>query len=189
MNKSNIPKKKLKRKYKKNRNWDNRRMPVGTLSKWSDGMYRVKTEDGRWIYAHHDVWIKNAGTFDVKKFHVVFKDKNPENLEFSNLEKVPVKAKVGKTRKITGGYQVVKVNEDEWKLKHHAIWEAAHGPIDTSKYLIRFKDGDVSNVELSNLKLVTRKDHVAANSIGRFPPELRRTIMALSRYKMELKKE
>lgn len=91
-----------------------------------------------------------------------------------------------------GGYIWVKVSDYKnkpyrynWRMKHHLIWEAAHGPIPAGHKVI-FLDGDVGHFELSNLALVSAAEHMESVRRGlRFAnAELTRTgvnIVRLSR--------
>lgn len=88
------------------------------------------------------------------------------------------------------GFQRVKVSDDmilprevRWRLVHHLLWEQHHGPIPPG-HIVRFRDGNVSNVVIENLECITRAENRKRNSIQAMPPELAnvaRTIGVLKR--------
>lgn len=58
------------------------------------------------------------------------------------------------------GYILVKVAEpNKWELKHRIVWEENNGPIPEG-YIIIFKDGNKTNVNIDNLALVSRAEHL-----------------------------
>lgn len=64
------------------------------------------------------------------------------------------------TEYVWKGYIIVKTDKSEgtkarrwWKLKHHLVWEQAHGPIPKDHNVI-FLDGNNRNFDLDNLALV-----------------------------------
>ncbi|MEG0327768.1 MAG: HNH endonuclease signature motif containing protein [Erysipelothrix sp.] len=67
---------------------------------------------------------------------------------------------IGEERFNSDGYWYVKVQDgklnENWKLKHHIIWEEANGPIPDDKIII-FLDGNTSNMELENMRMITRQ--------------------------------
>jgi hypothetical protein len=75
------------------------------------------------------------------------------------------------SERIEGGYIVVKVSarknrgNKNWKRKHAAIWEAAHGKIPRGHAVI-FADGNKSNLALDNLLLVSRSELTVMNHCG-----------------------
>lgn len=72
----------------------------------------------------------------------------------------------------------VKVSDDmslprkaRWRFKHHLLWEQHHGHIPKGA-IVRFKDGNASNITIDNLELIDRKQNVLLNSIHRYPEEV-----------------
>ncbi|MDR1239568.1 MAG: HNH endonuclease [Treponema sp.] len=64
------------------------------------------------------------------------------------------------------GYVVIKTADPSvWKYKHVAIWEKAHGPVPKG-HAIMFADGNKSNLRLSNLLMVSRKNIGVMNRFG-----------------------
>ena len=66
--------------------------------------------------------------------------------------------------------------EDGIVLKHRYVWEQAHGPIPDG-YVVTFADGDRTNCDLSNLRLITRED-VIRRIINSETPERRAARMS-----------
>lgn len=80
---------------------------------------------------------------------------------------VPVNKKpIGSERIDTDGYLLVKVAEpNKWRPKHNVIWEEANGKR-PSNHVIRFRDGNKSNVKLDNLVLVSLAENGILNKVG-----------------------
>ncbi len=70
---------------------------------------------------------------------------------------------VGSETHRTDGYLKIKIAEPNvWKLKHHYVWEKHHGKIPAGHNVI-FLDNDRNNVEISNLALIEKKEHLTMN--------------------------
>lgn len=70
------------------------------------------------------------------------------------------------------GYIIVKTTEDTgatnrrwWKLKHHIVWEEAHGKVPEG-YNVIFADGNARNFDLNNLVLVSDAELAMMNKQG-----------------------
>lgn len=63
----------------------------------------------------------------------------------------------------------------DWKAVHAILWERHMGPIPRG-HIVRFKDGDRTNIRLSNLELVSRADNMRRNTYHRYPKEIARMI-------------
>jgi hypothetical protein len=75
------------------------------------------------------------------------------------------------TERIDEGYAEVKIaRPNVWKLKHHIIWEAAHGPVPKG-HVIMFADGNKRNFDQDNLLLVSRKELATMNRFGLIFPD------------------
>ena len=73
---------------------------------------------------------------------------------------------VGSERTDVYGYTEVKVrNPRKWKKKHVLIWEAANGKVPRGRVVI-FADGDLSNLKLENLLLVSHSELAVMNHSG-----------------------
>ena len=82
----------------------------------------------------------------------------------------PIGAEVIRTaaRASAIGYLYVKVADPNvWKLKHHLIWEAAHGPIPKGTKII-FADRNPLNLAIENLIAVSGSELVRMNQNGLF---------------------
>jgi HNH endonuclease len=85
------------------------------------------------------------------------------------------------------GYRKIKVAEPNvWEYIHRSTWIAANGPIPKGQ-IIRFKDGDPLNCDLSNLVICSRTENVLMNSIHKYPPEIVPALSALAELKKEIK--
>lgn len=87
------------------------------------------------------------------------------------------------------GLTKVKVSDDmslprnaRWRFAHHLLWEQHNGPIPEGG-IVRFKDGNTSNVTIQNLELIDRKTNAVLNSIHRYPKEVVRTLQAVGALK------
>jgi hypothetical protein len=83
--------------------------------------------------------------------------------------------------RIRDGYLFRKVTLDgpysrRWRAVHVITWEALHGAVPRG-YAVSFKDGDRTNVEASNLELITQADNLARQSSQNYGPELFKLLM------------
>ena len=69
---------------------------------------------------------------------------------------------------------------------HVITWQNEHGPVPDGKIVI-FKDGNRNNLDIENLILVDRKEHMLRNSIQRYPMEVQQSIKAISKLKKIIK--
>jgi hypothetical protein len=68
----------------------------------------------------------------------------------------------------------IKIAEpNEWRKKHHHIWEQANGPVPVG-YVLRFADGNKMNVSLDNLFITPRRvcTSVVKRGIESHDPEI-----------------
>ena len=150
-------------------------LPLGSLSKDNRGITYVKVgQPNIWRRYHHVIWEEAHGPIPAS--HVIrFVDGDTNNLRLDNLAMVSkkelyasVNQRHNECRKKPVGtemvkkdkYVLVKMNDKKpriWRLKHHLIWEEAHGPIPDG-YLVSFADGDKSNFNLDNLVLITKSE-------------------------------
>lgn len=71
---------------------------------------------------------------------------------------------VGETSMTTDGYHITKVQEkgiqrERWQFTQRIIWEEANGPVPEGK-MVEFADGDKNNLNLENLILTDRAEHL-----------------------------
>jgi hypothetical protein len=69
---------------------------------------------------------------------------------------------IGSERIDKDGYIRVKVADNKWPHKHLLIWIAANGPI-PKKHMVKFIDGDKTNIALENLELMHKKINIRLN--------------------------
>lgn len=116
-------------------------------------------------------WIANSGVNNrFKKGH--------------DLSKI----KIGETRshmKKGYCYQYVKISRNEWKLRQHIVWEEANGKIPEG-HIILFKDKNIQNFELSNLKLMSKAENMLTNSVHNYPKEIIPALVLLNKLKHKL---
>lgn len=95
---------------------------------------------------------------------------------------------IGYERITRDGYIEVKTTEPNvFELKHRLIWTKYNGAI-PSDCVIRFRDGNKLNVDISNLYLVSKSENMISNTIHRYPPKLKKAIRAYGKLKKTIKK-
>lgn len=73
---------------------------------------------------------------------------------------------VGSERVDKDGYVLIKTAEPNvYRPKHKVIWEAAHGPVPQG-HVITFIDGNKLNLDISNLRLITKGENATLNKKG-----------------------
>lgn len=90
---------------------------------------------------------------------------------------------IGSERITKDGYIKIKVdNPDVWKLKHRVAWEKEHGKI-PSNHAIIFLDGDKTNCNIENLKMVSRSELciINKNKLLTDSPEINNTVTVLAK--------
>lgn len=88
---------------------------------------------------------------------------------------------VGSLQLREDGYVFIKVADPKtWVQLHRLVWESEHGPIPDGK-IVKFRDKDRMNFDISNLYLADRKEHMAQNTFTRYPPDLRAAIKTLKK--------
>jgi len=95
------------------------------------------------------------------------------------------------TEQVRDGYRYRKVTDTrtrhDWKPVHIILWEQVNGPIPAGHCLC-FKDGNREHIEVSNLELITRSEHMQRNTIQRYPPALKDAIRAIGKLKRTIRK-
>jgi hypothetical protein len=91
------------------------------------------------------------------------------------------------TIRLAAGYLRMKVKDDpeaiagkggqstNWMFVHRMVWEQAHGPI-PADHRIWWKDGNHLNCELTNLELLSDREHIARTTIHNLPEDVRQVI-------------
>lgn len=77
-------------------------------------------------------------------------------------------------RKDTTGihYAHIKISDGNWELYHRWIYEKEVGKIPEGM-VIRFKDGNSLNFDLSNMELISKSENLYRNHPSALPPELK----------------
>ena len=87
------------------------------------------------------------------------------------------------------GYINVKIaNPNTWALKHRLVWEKVHGKINPGEAII-FIDGDKTNCNINNLRLVTKAELAVLNHLKRIQyndPELNQAGITITRIERAL---
>jgi len=133
----------------------------------TSGYTFVKDEAGHWHPKHLLIWKAANGPIP-KGFFIKFIDGNKNNIDLGNLTLVSraghlIKKKqsqyqIGSETEWKNKYIWVKIGHPNiWRMKHHLIWETAHGQIPDG-HRIMFADGDKSNFRLDNLILLSHSD-------------------------------
>jgi hypothetical protein len=69
---------------------------------------------------------------------------------------------------------------DRWECLSHVVWVLHYGHIPSGMNIV-FKDRDFRNCDIDNLEMVSDAEMARRNSWGKYPIELKRAIIALSR--------
>jgi len=91
----------------------------------------------------------------------------------------------GETRINKEGYVLVKIAHKKWVRKHYLIWEKVNGKVPKG-YVLRLKDGNRENYDISNIELISRADNMRLNAMQRFPTELKQAIRLLKKLKKKI---
>lgn len=90
---------------------------------------------------------------------------------------------VGTIVRTKDGYNLIKTEEPKtWVLLQRIVWECENGPIPEGM-IVKFKDGNKLNCDISNLYLSDRKMNMVQNTLHRYPEELKESIRALNKLK------
>ena len=87
-------------------------------------------------------------------------------------------AAVGAIRTLEDGYLEMKMAEGlrQWRLLQRVIWERLNGAIPQGM-LVVFLDGDKTNIDVTNLTLMTKSQNMQRNAYHtNYPPEIRSLI-------------
>lgn len=134
--------------------------------------------------------FKSASNGRFEKGHTPF-NKGEKGVRYKGCEKtwfkkghIPQNHKtVGSERISKDGYIEIKIAEpNKWALKHRVVWENVHGPLPTN-YVLIFLDQNKLNINIENLKLVTRGELaiINKNRILTLDPELNNTSTILAK--------
>lgn len=82
---------------------------------------------------------------------------------------------VGHERITKDGYLMIKLRDRHYVLKHKWMWESEHGRVPAG-YALKFIDGNPLNCVLGNLRLISRAENMANNTIHNLPEDLKELI-------------
>lgn len=82
-------------------------------------------------------------------------------------------------------YAYIKIADSDWRLMHRVVWEQHHGVI-PPKHIVKFKDGNTMNWDISNLEMISQCGNMECNTIQRFPAELQEVIKLKSKLKRKI---
>jgi hypothetical protein len=83
-------------------------------------------------------------------------------------------------------YQYIRIEKSVWVLYHRHLWQARHGPIPKDQIVI-FIDGDTKNVNINNLKLISRRENMYRNSVHEYAKETIPTLLLINELETKLK--
>jgi hypothetical protein len=79
---------------------------------------------------------------------------------------------IGSERVSAYGIIERKINDaSRWKPVHHIVWEDANGPI-AEGHIVIFKDGNLRNIDIANLEMISRAENMRRNTCHRYPKEI-----------------
>lgn len=104
-----------------------------------------------------------------------YKGKMPHNTKFNGHEYLT-----------KDGYVMQRVSVRNYQLKHRLVYETAYGEIPEDGIVV-FKDGDRTNCDLENLKLLSREENMLRNSKMNFPKELVPSMGLISQINKKIK--
>lgn len=105
---------------------------------------------------------------------------------------------VGTEIEDTYGYRKRKVRDDaptgrtyqNWKFVHVIVWEQHNGPLPKG-HLVRFRDGDIENVDPANLVALSRGENVVINrwmAMGDLPEGGMDVLIAMAKLRIAARK-
>ena len=104
-----------------------------------------------------------------KKGNIPHPNAGPKGPNKTSFKKgnIPANLKpVGSERINVENYREIKIapGKHNWALKHRVVWEQHNGPLNSSD-IIRFKDGNTLNCQISNLQKFNRTEHITLNKM------------------------
>lgn len=99
---------------------------------------------------------------------------NSKKTRFKKGNKPHNKCEIGEIKINSEGYYIKKIKNtgiqrERWAFLHRLIWEEKHGPIPEGK-MVEFADGNKLNVDINNLFLADRREHLGLNRINEYKP-------------------
>lgn len=113
--------------------------------------------------------LKTGRTGCFEKGHIPHPDahaKGPNKTSFKKGQSPVNHRPVGSERISKDGYIEIKIAEPrKWALKHRIVWESKNGKIPKG-HIVVFEDGNKLNLDLENLRLISRSDNAILNKYG-----------------------
>lgn len=99
---------------------------------------------------------------------------NSKKTRFKKGQRPYNKCDIGEIRINSDGYYIKKIKNSgtqaqRWAFLHRLIWEEKHGPIPEGK-MVEFADGNKLNLDINNLILADRREHLELNRQNNFKP-------------------
>jgi len=154
-----------------------------TIDQYNSAMHRYKIRTGRDTKRKKGQSPANKG----KKMSAEQYEKVRHTF-FKPGQKPPQTLPIG-AEKVANGYTWVKVADkthasmqENFKLKHHMVWEEHNGPIQPGEVVI-FLDGDRTNITIENLQKITYAEHRIMNrkKLRHSDPEITKTGVAAAK--------
>jgi len=123
----------------------------------------------------HIPWNKGTKGINIGGVNTQFKPGHiPHNTKYDGHERINV-----------DGYIEIRVSMGVYKLKHRVIWEQHKGPI-PENMIIKFIDKNPMNTSIDNLYLCTREENMNANTIHRYPGNLKKSMKLIKKLQHEI---
>lgn len=122
----------------------------------------------------HVSWNKGLKGIDIGGKETQFKKGHLPHNTRSNGEISIRKDKTGRE------YKYIRISLGKWKLLHRVIWEKEKGIIPDGM-IVKFKNGNSLDCDIENLYLCSRSKNMDANTIHRYPSELKKTIRLINK--------
>jgi hypothetical protein len=122
---------------------------------------------------------RSGNQYRFKKGHVppnkgkkITPHPNTIKTQFKQGQVSPNHRPVGTYRVVEDGYLEVKMAEGmgQWKQVSRIVWQRCNGPIPEG-YLVTFIDGNKLNVEVTNLRLMTKAENAKRNHPSKYGKE------------------
>lgn len=86
----------------------------------------------------------------------------------------------------SNGYERIKIN-GQFQFTHVYLWTNEHGPI-PKDHIVIFIDGDKSNLQLSNLEVISKAEQAVRNRwVAKYPREIQRVEYLRMQLKQKIK--
>ncbi len=82
-------------------------------------------------------------------------------------------------------YLYIKHGDRDWQLYQRHVWEQANRKLLPGE-IIRFKDGNTMNCDISNLVLTNQKNNMVLNTIHQYPDDLKQVIKLTNKLKKRI---